>query len=217
MYFLSSGVKGLIWSSRQFCHSNLDWSLSYGLHHFDPFGLFPIDHLTEFHSALKVLKDEGAKHASYPKQLFDTLQQALKGDRGRLTEVCRASWIFIEQQKWEVGTDSCRSFIIWWDSPSSRKGFLSFCLSGRVKHSRFSQGWTAFSPHSTFVDSNQYVHSIMLEFSYIIKLYWCLVKTNDGFLFIRISERLECRQDKFICPTNLHPDCALVRNRGDCN
>ena len=62
MYFLSSGVKGLIWSSRQFCHSNLDWSLSYGLHHFDPFELFPIDHLTEFHSALKVLKDEGAKH-----------------------------------------------------------------------------------------------------------------------------------------------------------
>ena len=61
------------------------------LHHLDPVELFfPSEHLTEFHSALKVLKNEGAKHASCPKQLFDTLQQALKGDRGHLTEVCRA-------------------------------------------------------------------------------------------------------------------------------
>ena len=58
--------------------------------------------------------------------------------------------------------------------------------------------------------------SVTLRFSYIFKLYWCLENTNNGFPFIRISERLNQRQEKFIRLTNSHTNCQLVRYHADC-
>ena len=58
--------------------------------------------------------------------------------------------------------------------------------------------------------------SVTLRFSYIFKLYWCLANTNNGFPFIRISERLNQRQEKFIRLTNSQTNCPVVRNHADC-
>ena len=132
------------------------------LHHLDPVAFFSSDHLTEFHSALKVLKNEGAKHASYPKQLFDTLQQPLKGDRGRLTEVCRASWTFSDKQKGKFEWIITISYS-WFDEIIScpKKGSLFFFSIQEGSNTADSVRDGLPFLLNGFIDSNRYVQQLI--------------------------------------------------------